>query len=35
MRGLAEKAEDYPWSSANPDERLDTIVEAADTDPAT
>ena len=33
--GLVGKAEDYPWSSANPDQRLDTIVEAADTDPAT
>jgi hypothetical protein len=29
--GLAGHAGDYPWSSANPDQRLDTIVEAADT----
>ena len=28
--GLVEQAEDYPWSSANPAQRLDTIVEAAD-----
>ena len=26
--GLVEQAEDYPWSSANPAQRLDTIVEA-------
>jgi len=29
--GLVGHAEDYPWSSANPEQRLDTIVEAADT----
>ena len=29
--GLVEHPEDYPWSSASPDQRLDTIVEAADT----
>ena len=29
--GLVECAEDYRWSSANQQKRLDTIVEAADT----
>ena len=28
--GLVGHAGDYPWSSANPDQRLDTIVEAAE-----
>ncbi|HEX4808820.1 MAG TPA: hypothetical protein VH325_07820 [Bryobacteraceae bacterium] len=29
--GLVGRVEDYPWSSANQQERLDTIVETADT----
>jgi REP element-mobilizing transposase RayT len=29
--GLVKRAEDYPWSSANQQKRLDTIVETADT----
>lgn len=29
--GLAARAEDYPWSSANARKGLDTIVETADT----
>ena len=29
--GRVGQAKDYTWSSAYPDQRLDTIVEAADT----